>query len=75
MITRIIPYRKISLCSLLLALLAPVLLTAGCNDWLRKITVNMAVITKSTPSVLKGSTEPTTAPRPALATQIGRAHV
>ena len=32
MITRIIPYRKISLCSLLLALLAPVLLTAGCND-------------------------------------------
>ena len=32
MITRIIPHRKISLCSLLLALLAPVLLTAGCND-------------------------------------------
>lgn len=32
MITRIIPYRKISLCSLLLTLLAPVLLTAGCND-------------------------------------------
>lgn len=32
MITRIIPYRKISLCFLLLALLAPVLLTAGCND-------------------------------------------
>ena len=30
--TRIIPHRKISLCSLLLALLAPVLLTAGCND-------------------------------------------
>ena len=32
MITRTIPHRKISLCSLLLALLAPVLLTAGCND-------------------------------------------
>lgn len=32
MITRIIPYRKISLCFLLLALLVPVLLTAGCND-------------------------------------------
>lgn len=39
------------------------------SHWLRKITVNMAVITKFTPSVLKGSTEPTTAPRPALATQ------
>lgn len=32
MITKIIPHRKISLYSLLLALLVPVLLTAGCND-------------------------------------------
>ena len=29
----------------------------------------MAVITKSTPLVLKGRTDPTTAPSPALATQ------
>ena len=39
------------------------------SHWFRKMTTNMAVITKSTPSVLKGRTEPTTAPSPALATQ------
>ena len=39
------------------------------SHWLRKMTTNMAVITKSTPSVLNGSTEPTMAPSPALATQ------
>ena len=39
------------------------------SHWLRKMTTNMAVMTKSTPSVLKGRTAPRAAPMAALATQ------
>lgn len=50
----------------------PMMALACCfsfSHWLRKMTTNMAVMTKSTPSVLKGRTEPRAAPMAALATQ------